>query len=247
MKKQIGSITVLAAFALGGCSSSPVVLTPAGSTPTNVPTTPPATAQYVQIERLSRPAIKEVFEPFQAHQVSNAIEPYADTTIQGDIKGTEDALRPPKAVNGTTVDYGAALAGVLYPDEYSVNLAGNAPQAGDADPYYFLSNELNSARFGGRAPNDDVIYLELGALFGGILPAVGLIADDNQEDNCLSGQNIGGQGKPGGQDPSKLTTATFPYLPVPHSASSTSVVRKRMNLKGSTTIKRVTTTSIIRR
>jgi hypothetical protein len=212
MLKQVTSLTVLAAFALGGCSSSPVVLTP------SQPTSPSGAVQYVQIERLSRPAIKEVFEPFQAHQVSNAVEPYNDPTIQGDIKGTEDALRPP--TSGGSVDYGATLASVLYTDEYLVNLNGTGPQSGDADPYYFLGNELNSARFGGRAPNDDVIYLELGALFGGLLPALGLIADDNQEDNCLMSQNIGGQEVPGGQNSAKLTTTTFPYLAAAATASS---------------------------
>ncbi len=211
MIKHLGSLTILAVFggALAGCGSSgATVLTP---------NRPPnqgggTTAQYVQIERLSRPAIKEVFEPFQDHQTSNAVEPYADPTIQADIKKTENALRPPTTYQGKASDYGTSLAGVLYPDEYSVNLAGNAPQAGDADPFYFLSNELTPARFGGRAPNDDVIYLELGTLFGGIAPTVGLIPEDNQENTCLSGQNIAGPMKPGGQNAAKLTTGTFPYL-----------------------------------
>ena len=211
MTKRFYGITILAAFgsALAGCSGGSTTLTPFQPHP---PGTGGGAVQYVQIERLSRPAIKEVFEPFQDHQKSNAVEPYQDPTIQADIKGTEDALRPPTTYQGKSSDYGAGLASVLYPDEYSVNLAGNAPQAGDPDPFFFLGNDLNPARFGGRAPNDDVIYLELGSLFGGILPAVGLLPEDNQENTCLSFQNIGGAMKPGGQDPRKLTTNTFPYL-----------------------------------
>jgi len=187
------SVTVLAALGLGlaACSSPTVVLTP------------PKPVTYTQIERLSRPAIKEVFEPFQEHQISNAVEPYNDPTIQSAIKTTEDALRPPAA----STDYGAALAGVLYPDQYLVNLAGNTtplPLTGQ----YFLSAELSPTGFGGRAPNDDVIDLELGALFGKTLSAVGLIADDGEENDCLSSQNIPSEAS------AKLTTSTFPYLPV---------------------------------
>jgi hypothetical protein len=67
------------------------------------------------------------------------------------------------------------------------------------------------AAFGGRAPNDDVIGLELGVLFGNTIPALGLAPDDNKENTCLSAQNIAG-----GENASKKTTGTFPYLPVPH-------------------------------
>ncbi|MBD5607159.1 MAG: DUF4331 family protein [Candidatus Eremiobacteraeota bacterium] len=205
MKKLITSLAAVATLGLGvsACGNN-----------NTVHLTPQPTAQkYVQIERLSRPAIKEVFEPFQDHQKSNAVEPYADATIQGDIKATEDALRPPNATAGT--DYGATLASVLYPDEYTVNLAGGAPAG--ADPYYFLSEIADKGAFGGRAPNDDVIYLELNALFGPLLSELGAIKDDNEEDTCLMSQNLNpaGQGKPGGQNAKKLTSTTFPYLATP--------------------------------
>jgi hypothetical protein len=182
---------VALALGISGCSSPGNVVSPIHHS-----------ATYTQIELLSRPAIKEVFEPYQDHQKTNVVEPYADTTIQNDIVTTEDALRPP---TGTT-DYGKALAGVLYPDEYLVNLSGATPASGT----YFLSYEVSGgADFGGRAPNDDVVGLELGVLFGKTLSSLGIIADDGEENNCLSAQNIT-------EDPSKKTTATFPYLPVPH-------------------------------
>ena len=195
--KSIKHLATIAAFgsALAGCSSNPVTLTPAP---------PRTTVSYTQIERLSRPAIKEVFETYQQHQISNAVEPYGDDTIKTAILGTEDAVRPPTA----STDYGKALQGILYPDEYTVNLAGTAPTAASGNQY-FLSYELtNGAAFGGRAPNDDVIDLELSALFGKAL--VPIVGEDNEENNCLSSQNIAG-----GEDPSKKTTNTFPYLPTP--------------------------------
>jgi hypothetical protein len=192
------SATAAAISLLAACSGGSTVLTPASQTSSGNGQT------YTQIERLSRPAIKEAFEPFQDHQISNSVEPYKDPTIQADIIGTEDFVRP----TTSTTDYGKAIAGVVYPDEYLVNLAGSAPSG--ADPYYFLSTEVTGGKaFGGRAPNDDVIDLELGILFGGTLPALGLIADDKEENNCLSQQNVVA-------DASKTTTSTFPYLPVPH-------------------------------
>jgi hypothetical protein len=201
MKKILTSLASIATLGvgLGACSSSNVHLTPQ-----------PPQQTYTQIERLSRPAVKEVFEPFQDHQKSNVVEPYNDPTIKADIILTENALRPPTS----TTNYGNALAGLLYPDEYVVNLNGGAPSG--ADPYYFLSDVADTNAFGGRAPNDDVIYLELDALFGPLLSQLGAIADDNEEDRCLMSQNIGGVGKPGGQAPGKLASTTFPYLATPH-------------------------------
>ena len=192
----------LALMGVAACSSSPVVLTPPtqGGGGTVTPT------KYTQIERLSRPAIKEAFESFQDHQISNAAEPYNDPTIKADIATTEDAVRPANTAKGT--DYGAALASVLYPDEYLVNLSGTAPASSAADPELFLSAEVDGGTaFGGRAPNDDVIALELGALFGKTLPAIGLIADDGEENNCLMTENIHS-----GADSGKNSTTTFPYL-----------------------------------
>jgi hypothetical protein len=198
------SATAVAMSLLAACSgnSGQSFLSPAKNTQSGAQT-------YTQIERLSRPAIKEVFEPFQDHQKSNAAEPYNDSTISADIVTTEDALRPPNTTVGS--DYGAFLAKVLYPDEYTVNLNGIAPTATNNDPEFFLSNEVDGSNyFGGRAPNDDVIDLELPVLFGGTLAALKLQPEDNEENNCLSAQNIGTE------DPSKKTTSTFPYLPTPH-------------------------------
>ena len=210
MKKLITSLASLATVSLGlsACGN--------GGTVHLTPPPPNSAVTFTQIERLSRPAVKEVFEPFQDHQKSNAIEPYADATIKADIIATENALRPPNATVGS--NYGTTLASLLYPDEYTVNLNGAAPSG--ADPFYFLSDVVDTNGFGGRAPNDDVIYLELGALFGNLLPTVtnGKIPDDNEENTCLSSQNIGGVGAAGAgkQASSKLATTTFPYLATPH-------------------------------
>jgi hypothetical protein len=166
------------------------------------PTPPPGT--YTQIERLSRPAVKELFEKFVDHQISNATEPYNDPTLQGEIQTFTDALRPPK--NGA--DYGKALAGVLYPDEYAVDLSqtGGAAYLG-----YETGGATSSTKstFGGRGVADDVIDISLGAVFGNTLPTLGLIADDGQENNCLSKENVT-------QNATQAPGGTFPYLAGPH-------------------------------
>jgi hypothetical protein len=206
-KKIVASIALVSLAACGGTSK----LTPAGA-PTATPAPTPLatvnpTTQFQQIERLSRPAVKEVFESFQHHQISNAAEPYNDPTIKADIVTTENAIRPPKTSVGS--NFGNVLAAVLYPDEYLVNLNGSAPSG--ADPYYFLSTEVSGGTaFGGRAPNDDVIALELGVLFGGTLPALGIQPEDKEENNCLQTQNIASL-----SDPAKSSTSAFPYLPAP--------------------------------
>ncbi len=159
---------------------------------------------YGQIELLARPAVKELFEKFVDHQITNVAEPYNDPTLRGEIHSFTDALRPPKG----GADYGKVLASVLYPNEITVDLS----QTGGAA---YLGNETGGATsatkstFGGRAVTDDVIDISLGAVFGKTLPTLGLVADDGQENICLTAQNIA-------QKPTQVPTAAFPYLAVPH-------------------------------
>ena len=196
--------TLYALYAAGALALAVTGCAGGNSTNLGAPYVAPKAGTYVQIERLSRPAVKELFEKFVDHQISNMTEPYNDPTLQGEIQTFTDALRPPK--NGA--DYGKVLASVLYPDEYTVDLS----QTGGAA---YLGNETGGATsatkstFGGRGVTDDVIDISLGAVFGGTLPALGLVTDDGQENNCLSKENLA-------QNPTQVPTGTFPYLAVPH-------------------------------
>ena len=187
------------AIAFAGCGGGSTPAAPGNNGGGGVVTT-----HYTQIELLSRPAVKELFEKFVDHQTSNAAEPYNDPTLQGEIQSFTDALRPPTG----GADYGKALAGVLYPNEYTIDVS----QSGGAA---YLGNETGGATsstkstFGGRAVTDDVIDISLGAVFGNTLPTLGLIADDKQENNCLSKENVA-------QNATQAPTGTFPYLAVPH-------------------------------
>jgi hypothetical protein len=166
----------------------------------------PGTVQYKQIELLSRPAVKELFEKFVDHQTSNVSEPYADPTLQTQIKGLTDGLRPPKA--SVNSDYGAALASILYPNWITADLS----QTGGAA---YLGNETGGAtsatksKFGGRALADDVIDISLGAVFGNTLGALGVQPEDNEENNCLTTDHVA-------MSATQAPQATFPYLHTPH-------------------------------
>jgi hypothetical protein len=201
----LGALSLGLVACNGGSASTPHINT-GNALATPLPANPPtSTASYVQIELLSRPAVKEALENFNDHKTTNAVEPYAGSPtdpLQAEIKTTEDTVRPPKS--GT--DYGATLQTILYPNEIAVNLADTT------DPASYLGVETGGAtggKFGGRDPNDDVIDIDLGALFGNTLSKLGVLADDGQENNCISQQNVT-------QDPTQMKTAAFPYLAAPH-------------------------------
>jgi len=184
-------------FGLAACGNGSVNTTPLQST---------LPQKYVQIELLSRPAVKELFERFVDHQITNAAEPYNDPTLQGEIASFTDALRPPSATLGS--DYGKVLAAVLYPNWITADLS----QTGGAA---YLGNETGGATsathstFGGRAITDDVIAISLGAVFGPTLGALHLQPEDNEENTCISNDNTP-------QRTSQTPSATFPYLAGPH-------------------------------
>jgi hypothetical protein len=189
-----------------GGSSAPRFNTGSNGLSTPLPANPPtSTASYIQIELLARPAVKEVFENFNDHKTTNAVEPYVGSPadpLQAEIKSTEDTVRPPKA----GLDYGATLATILYPNELTVNLADTT------DPASYLGVETGGAtggKFGGRDLSDDVVDISLGALFGNTLSALGVIGDDGEENACLSNDHVA-------QNPSQAKFSGFPYAAAPH-------------------------------
>jgi hypothetical protein len=205
---MIRILQILAIFALGfglaacGGSSSQPVSIPTGSGSGSGSNT----TTYTQIELLARPAVKELFEKFIDHQTTNTTEPYADPTLKLDIQNFTDAARPPNATAGS--DYGKALAGVLFPNWITVDLSQTGAAA-------YLGNETagvtspTQSTFGGRAVIDDVVDISLGAVFGNTLATLHLQPEDNEEDTCLTSDNIGIAA-------SQLPTNAFPYLHGPH-------------------------------
>ncbi|GAC1619422.1 MAG: hypothetical protein NVS4B5_11020 [Vulcanimicrobiaceae bacterium] len=196
--KSIFAVAALG-FGITACGNNDVARFPA-------PPTINGAKAYVQIERLSRPAVKEVFERFVDHQISNAAEPYNDPTLKAAIPAVTQAL-------GRSPQTATFLGAVLYPDQYIVDLA----QVGGAA---YLGNETGGATsttkstFGGRDINDNVIDISLGALFGNTAAKLtvgtpGAVPDDGKENNCLTTQHVAVNARQG-------KTATFPYLNTPY-------------------------------
>jgi hypothetical protein len=206
----LGAATLGLAACGGNTTAPPRNLgTPTGGLATPFPTNPPAiTAAYTQIELWGRPAVKEAFENFNDHKTTNAVEPYVGSPadpLQGEIKSFEDTVRPPSTSANT--DYGTTLQAILYPDEMQVNLADTTDKAS------YLGIETKGATgglFGGRDLSDDVVDISLGAAFGNTLSKIGVLADDGEENTCISSDNLPSPRA------SQTKTSTFPYLAGPH-------------------------------
>jgi len=169
-----------------------------------------ADGSYAQIERWGRPAVKEALEPYDLHDATNRAEPYADPVLEGAIYKT---LTTPKAAGGAgrSPAIANALVHVLVPDEMEVNLNASGPatylgvetkgKSGlpvgvirivpDAALKGFKSSLTDGARlFGGRDTSSPVIDLSLGAIYGSIIPKVGLAHEDHHETPCLTSDNV---------------------------------------------------------
>lgn len=155
---------------------------------------------YQQIEQLSRPAVKELFETFNDHSLTNLQSPYFDGYLHraiayfmGHVAGRSSAISN-------------TVTSVLWPNE----LIADVSQPGKAA---YLGTETRGAtgsKFGGRGLTDDVIDTSLGVVFGKTIPALGLAPDDGKENNCLTNEHVvSGQG-------GRQTQAYFPFEAYPH-------------------------------
>ncbi len=170
------------------------VLAGCGSNATN------PTATYLQIDRLARPVVNEVFASVAGdrHNVNNENNPTDDNTeLVNDIQNfmTNTAGR-----SQATTD---VVKAVLVPDVLVADLS----QSGQAA---YLGTETGGAtggKFGGRKLTDDVVDISLGVVFGKTVSALGLAPADGKDIPTLTSDNVG----PGG----KRFTSTFPYLGAP--------------------------------
>ena len=172
------SVLVVAAAACGGNGAT----TPAVGTKNDRRT---ETAQYQQIERLARPAIKEATQMFSQHDDTNRVspvqEPLSSQTLFQSI-GTFVTQ-----VAGRRADYATTLQTVLIPDEMAADLSQSTTKAA------YLGVETKGATgstFGGRALTDDVITIDLSAIFGTTLSDLGLVRPDGKESPCLATDNV---------------------------------------------------------
>ena len=196
---KLGLVALALAGAIaGGCSSRNSGFTPVNSTPP-LGAAGGATAGtqvvYNQIELLSRPAVKEVFELFKDHNKTNRVEPYADPVLQSQIKSFSQMFRSRK--------WADTLQAVLYPNVLKADLSQDTTKAA------YLGYETGGAtgsKFGGRALDDNVVDISLGAIWGNTLSALKLVPDDHKEAPCLTTDNVAYD---------KSNTKTFPYIQAP--------------------------------
>jgi hypothetical protein len=199
MRQALISFAAIYALGIGvvSCGSSstttPPVITPSGS--------------FIQIERLARPAVKELFQAFANHDGTNRISP-AQQPLSGQTLYQEIGSFTTN-VAGRDAAHAATLQAILIPDEVSADLS--QPGTGS-----YLGVETGGATaadkdtFGGRTLADNVIDISLGAVFGNTLSALGLIPDDGKESPCLTTQNVPQQ------NAADNVTTTFPYVGAPH-------------------------------
>ncbi len=190
---------IVAGAVIGGCSSGAGVVNPSAGAPgARQGALSPAgqwAGVYNQIELLSRPAVKEAFEMFEDHDKTNRAEPYNEPRLRDQIKSFSLMFRSEQTAD--------TLQAILYPNVMKADLSQSVTTAS------YLGYETGGAtgsKFGGRALDDDVIDISLGALFGNTLSALGLIPDDHKEVPCLTTDNVGYD---------KSNTNTFPYIQTP--------------------------------
>lgn len=181
----------------------------------NGPNTPPTVEQYVQIERLSRPAIKEAFEAFANHDQTNRSAPTNDTALQSAIT---TFLGPPASggVANRSMATSNFIVSVLIPDEMKVDLSQTVAGCGTANTpcAAYLGVETAGATgstFGGRWLNDDTIKTSLGIIFGNTVAALGGAPDDGNETWCLTNDNLSN-----GEGTFQSYSTTFPYVNTPY-------------------------------
>ncbi len=181
---------------------------------------------YVQIERLARPVVKETFEDFKLHDTTNRSDVRDDKTLADSIKAF--TMRPAPAGAGRSEAVANALAGLLIPDAIAADLNASGParylavettgksgypvavvRAVPPGGIYGIKKALTDPvrRFGGRDLKSPVIDLSLGAIFGSLVPKLGLAPDDHRESPCLTSDNVTPAGK--------HIIDTFPYMGAP--------------------------------
>ena len=223
MKKPIarfGLLALVTAAAVAGCSNDPTVNT--------TTTTTGSTINFIQIDRVGRPGLKELYLPYAQHDPFNRQGPLSDMSTTAPLINT--------FVTGAPASRSAAISAyiqaLLTPDALVANLANTSTRAS------YLGWETGGAikgdctglaptPWGGRALNDDVVNAMLGLAFGNLAttanptpsstPAGATVSpapDDGNESNGTGGkpnltnQMVSCAGK-------NFQPGTFPYLAPP--------------------------------
>ena len=177
---------------------------------------------WTQIERLGRPAVKEATEAFRNHDITNRSALTDDATLARSIR--EYMIH----TAGRSEAVADAAVKVLIPDHIEADLSQDGParylavettgksglpvqivRTVPPDGIEGIKKALGDPyrRFGGRDPKSPVIDLSLGAIYGSLIPKLGLAPEDNRETECLTSDHT----TPAAKHPLR----GFPYLGEP--------------------------------
>lgn len=178
-----------------------------------------ASGTWTQVERLGRPAVKEATEAFRNHDVTNRAALTDDSVLAKSIHeymihtaGRSNAIAD-AAVKTLMPDFIEADLSAAGPARYlavetngksglPIQIIRTVPPDGILGIKKALGDPYR--QFGGRDPKSPVIDLSLGAIFGSLIPKLGLAPDDNRETACLTSDNT----TPAAKHPLQ----GFPYL-----------------------------------
>jgi hypothetical protein len=174
---------------------------------------------WVQVERLGRPAVKEATESFANHDLTNRAALDDDGVLAKSIHeyavhtaGRSNAIAD-AAVKLLIPDYIEADLSRRGPARYlavetngksgfPIQIIRTVPPDGIEGIKQALGDPYRG--FGGRDLKSPVIDLSLGALYGSLIPKLGLAPDDNRETDCLTSDNT--------TPAAKHELTGFPYL-----------------------------------
>jgi len=217
------------ALALTACSGGSSATTPAapggsGSGPASALGNGP----FKQLDRLSRPAINEVFATFGEHQKNNVDTPTQDPANLG-----PEIVAFTTGVGGRSSAIANVLSAVLTPDVQIADLSGTSQSCIGMAPgtcNNYLGVETGGATqapaglkpFGGRALTDDIVDISLSAIFGNVVPALKLAPDDGNESDGRVDASFPSGHRPdlvsdhvSWQTAPKHFSTTFPYVGPP--------------------------------
>jgi hypothetical protein len=217
----------LAAFS--SCSNDPTVKTTNGSNGGNL--------NFIQIDRVGRPGIKELYLAYSQHTA------FVNSTPSGDIATYGPMIA--SFVTGTagrSSAIAAYVSALLTPDALVANLYGTAPSSYLGWETQATSTGLGQipsgagcaggsttvGGFGGRSLSDDVVSTMLSLSYGSLATTTTLTnatpnvtaspaPDDGKEQNGQNGtRNLACQFVPYSASSKGITSLQFPYLGAPH-------------------------------
>jgi hypothetical protein len=212
---SVAIATAVSLAAFSSCSNDPTV-------DSTTATTNGSNINFIQIDRIGKPGVKELFLPYSTHDAFNRLSPITDTAQAGP---QINAYVTTSA--GRSAGIASYVQSLLVPDVLVANLADQSARATylgweTGGKIGVDCNGLTPETFGGRSLTDDVVDAMLGLAYGNLATtsvlgtstpnvAAPVPADDGREKNGTNGTpNLVKQNVSCAQI--GITLGAFPYL-----------------------------------